>query len=505
MKHAVLLFPHQLYKQHEALAIDGLHIVIEHPLYFGTDKQYPIRFHKQKLVLHRASMKWYFDNVIKKTTKEHIYIPFERVTLEIDIVSFLKQKAITDIHVIDPTDYVLERRIRIMCRQHAIVLHWYESPNFLTPMKDMNAFFDTHKHKKKHYSMAQFYTWQRKRLNILLTSDGSPTGGKWSYDTENRKKLPADSTIPTLPAIAESEYVQEAKTYVQTHFSTNPGNLDTFAYPITHADAEMWLETFLNERFEYFGPYEDAMTKQNGFLFHSILTPILNIGLLDPQYIISRALQFAENNSQTISLPSLEGFVRQIIGWREFMRATYVRESVTLRNGLFFSKNTRTLSENWYKGTTGLVPVDTVIKRIQNIGYAHHIERLMILGNSMLLCEIHPQQVYRWFMELFVDAYDWVMVPNVYGMSQFAAGPIMTTKPYVSSSRYIRSMSDYPAGDWTEIWDGLYWRFVNLHADYLRSNARMFFAVSQLKKMDIERKKRIMQKANECIEMNTSS
>ena len=164
------------------------------------------------------------------------------------------------------------------------------------------------------------------------------------------------------------------------------------------------------------------------------------------------------------------------------MRAVYLLKEDQERKANFF-KHTRRLPSSFYKGTTGLDPVDIVIKRLGQHAYAHHIERLMVLGNAMLLCEIDPTEVYRWFMEMFIDAYDWVMVPNVYGMSQHADGGLITTKPYISSSHYIRKMSDFPEGDWCEIWDGLYWRFIHKHRDFFDQNPRMKVMTNQLDRM----------------------
>jgi deoxyribodipyrimidine photolyase-related protein len=188
-------------------------------------------------------------------------------------------------------------------------------------------------------------------------------------------------------------------------------------------------------------------------LYHSVLTPMLNIGLLQPQQIISAALDFAAKND--VPLNSLEGFVRQIMGWREFIRIVYEREGCKQRTTNYWGF-TRKIPACFYDGTTGIVPIDNVIKKVLQSGYNHHIERLMVLGNFMLLCEFDPKKVHQWFMEMYVDAYDWVMVPNVYGMTQFADGGLMTTKPYISGSNYLMKMSDYAKGSWQEIWDGLF-------------------------------------------------
>ena len=189
---------------------------------------------------------------------------------------------------------------------------------------------------------------------------------------------------------------------------------------------------------------------------------MLNIGLLTPQQVLDRTFEFSRTH--TVPLASLEGFIRQVIGWREFMYCIYHAVGETQRRGNFWDCQ-RDLPASFYSADTGIPPVDRVIRRVMDLAYCHHIERLMVLGNFMLLCEVRPEQVYQWFMELFIDAYDWVMVPNVYGMSQYADGGLITTKPYISSSNYIRKMSDFSRGPWCAIWDGLFWRFVSRHKE----------------------------------------
>ena len=245
------------------------------------------------------------------------------------------------------------------------------------------------------------------------------------------------------------------------------------------------MNDFLRNRFFDFGKYEDAILKDEIFLHHSVLTPMLNVGLLTPKFIINQSIAFANNND--IPINSLEGFVRQIIGWREFIRGIYQVKGSTQRTTNFFQFK-RKIPPSFYDGTTGIEPIDDTIKKVLKTAYCHHIERLMILGNFMVLCEFDPDEVYRWFMELFIDAYDWVMVPNVYGMSQFSDGGLMATKPYISGSNYLRKMSNYKNGSWQEVWDALYWNFIDKNRDVFIKNPRMKFMVSMYDKMNDEKK-----------------
>ena len=347
-------------------------------------------------------------------------------------------------------------------------------PHVLTPRKVFESFGEG----KRSWFFTDFYIAQRKRLGILLEKDGKPTGGKWSFDSDNRKKLPPWLRVPRRAEPRESAYVQAAKTSISIDFPGTYGTTSGFAYPTTPEDARRGLDRFMSQHFAEFGDFEDAISSRETFLFHSVLTPALNTGLLSPQEVVTAALA----RKSQVPLNSLEGFLRQVIGWREYIRGVYVRLGRKQRTSNVWG-HTRPMPRAFYDGTSGIEPVDTVIRRVREHAYCHHIERLMILGNFFLLCEIHPDAIYRWFMELFIDAYDWVMVPNVYGMSQYADGGLITTKPYISGSAYVLRMSDFPRGPWCEIWDALYWRFIAKHSDVFATIPRTGMITSQVKKM----------------------
>lgn len=333
--------------------------------------------------------------------------------------------------------------------------------------------------------MKNFYEAQRKRMNILM-EDGQPVGGKYSFDLENRKKLPKKIDVPPAFLPARSPEVAEAQAWVQDRFPEALGLSSSFEYAVSREGALEALEQFLDERFSLFGDYEDAISTEHRVAFHSVLTPYLNLGLLTPGEVVQRALDHAEKVG-TVPLNALEGFIRQVIGWREFMRVIYLRHGVEERTRNFWGFD-RPMPQSFYDGTTGIDPIDHVIKAVQETAYCHHIERLMVLGNFMMLCRIDPAEVYRWFMEMFIDAYDWVMVPNVYGMSQFADGGIFATKPYLSGSNYIAKMSDFKKGPWCEVWDGLFWTFIADHQDFFRKNYRMSRMASLWDRMNEDKK-----------------
>lgn len=407
------------------------------------------------------------------------YLEYKKYPDPAHVFKWLAKKT-EKVTVYDPTDEILERRLNKASKDTSIVYETLETPNFLTPTTVVRSFFS----KKQKYLMNSFYVFQRKRLGILLESNGKPLGGRWSFDTENRKRLPQKMKIPSRVSFQENAYVSEAIRYVNKLFPQNPGKAEGFDYPIDHRQAQKLLSAFCEKRLEKFGAYEDAIAKDQSILFHSTLSAPLNIGLLSPKQVLESVLAKASS----VPLESLEGFVRQVIGWREFVRAVYLLNGNTMRQKNFFH-HTNDLPQTWYDASTGLEPVDETIKKVLDTSYCHHIERLMILGNVMFLMQISPNQVYGWFMDLFIDAYDWVMVPNVYGMSQFADGGSMTTKPYFSSSNYVLKMSDYSKNEWCKIWDALFYQFLEKHRVYLSKNPRLRMLVANLDRLSPERRK----------------
>lgn len=486
-----LVFPHQLFETHPALDKARLVVLVEDTLLFGDPHARPGRFHQQKILLHRASMKAFaerlegLDYVVR-------YLDYDRKKkIEIWLRELQEEEGFSEVVAVEPSDFLLEKRLRRFASESGVTLTLRPTPMFLTPQD----WADEHFEKRKRPFMAKFYEEQRKRMGILVDEDGKPEGGKWSFDEDNRKSMPKRGLdTPEDFAAPRRKHVDEAEVYVKENFSNYPGSTDSFGYAVTTRDARDWLEKFLEERFQNFGPYEDAISENERTLFHSLLTPALNIGLLTPQEVVDRALEFAEENEVPIS--SLEGFIRQIIGWREFIYLMYRRHGVEMRNGNHFNHRRR-LPESFWTAETGIAPVDLVIGRVLETGYAHHIERLMVMGNFMLLCHFRPDDVYDWFMELFIDAYDWVMVPNVYDMSQFSDGGIFSTKPYISGSNYLKKMSDYQAGDWCQVWDGLFWNFIDRHLEFFQSQHRLGMMVATFNRMKEEKRQEHLENAEE--------
>jgi deoxyribodipyrimidine photolyase-related protein len=409
----------------------------------------------------------------------------ERADIRV-LLSSLHSAGVRKVHVADPTDYWIEKRLAA----GPCTVQYHASPLFLNERKELVEYFERD---LQRYHHNDFYIQQRKARGILIADDGKPEGGKWSFDSENRKKYPKQKPPPAIHFPNPDTYWSEAVHYVKEKFSANPGDLGAEKYyPTDHKGALQWLDDFLDQRFAEFGPFEDAIVASESILNHSVLTPMLNVGLITPQQIVDRTLTYVSEND--IPINSTEGFLRQLIGWREFIRGVYQYKGREERITNFWGFK-RKIPPSFYDGTTRIPPIDITIKKILKTGYCHHIERLMVLGNFMLLCEFDPDEVYRWFMELFIDSYDWVMVPNVYGMTQFADGGMMSTKPYISGSNYLMKMSDYPKGEWQAIWDGLFWRFMHVHRDFFSSSPRLGMLLRTWDKMPDEKRERHLENA----------
>ncbi len=468
MKAATLIFPDQLFEGHPALDPSRPVYLAEEYLFFRVQN-----FHKQRLVLLRAAMKAYADRLIKRGY-DVFYLDSAALMSRGSVFQLMHRDKITEVHYAEFSDDWLQQDLQNATERYRWQVHRHQSPMFLSSEKEIRALLQG----KEHYSMAQFYAYQRKRMQILMEG-GKPVGGKFSFDAENRRRLPKGCVIPPGYVPKSNSYVKEAVKYVSESFPKALGSASPFLYPVTFDEAKEAMEDFIHHRLYLFGDYEDAIKQNESYLFHSVLSPLLNCGLLTPAQLLDAV--FERHRTMRLPLNSLEGFVRQIIGWREYIRGCYLMTGRRQRVLNVFSHE-RPLPVGFWDGTTGVFPIDNTIKRVLKTGYCHHIERLMVLGNFLLLTETNPDHVYDWFMANFADAYDWVMVPNVYGMSQYADGGMMTTKPYICGSNYILKMSDYPKGDWADLWDGLYWRFVSKHSHLFDQNPRTQVIISLLKK-----------------------
>ncbi len=456
------------------------------------------RFHCHKIIFFLAAMRTYAAELEAAGYRVH----YEKLDnsapkYEERLLQFIAREKLESVEVFEIEDKFFETRIRKVLSGKKIELRIHESPMFLTSREDFSRYL---KSSKKPF-MKTFYELQRRRLNLLVDAEKNPVGGKWSFDDENRFPLPKGVEPPLLGSAPTTPEIEAVKEICRSRFSNHPGVIDQFWLPVDRDGARKWFRKFLSERLEFFGTYEDALAPDSEFVFHSVLTPFLNTGLLTPNEIIHETLRHAKTKKTPLN--SVEGFIRQIIGWREFVRGIYQNFSEKQDSENFW-KHERELSEHWYRGETGIPPLDLCLKKVLRYGYAHHIERLMVVGSLMLLLEVNPKSAHRWFMEMFIDSSDWVMGPNVYGMALFSDGGIFATKPYICGSNYYRKMGGFKPGPWCDAVDGLYWQFIDKHRDFFLRNPRLSMIARSVEKMDPARKKKIYSAANALREKLTS-
>jgi deoxyribodipyrimidine photolyase-related protein len=351
--------------------------------------------------------------------------------------------------------------------------------------------------------METFYREMRRHFHILMDDDGQPVGDKWNFDSDNRKPLRKGLTPPVLPLFPPDDITQDVMREV-TGMDHGVGSADHFDLPVDHAQAEAAFQDFLKHRLPSFGDYEDAMSSTHAVLFHSQLSPLMNIGLLEPLHMIRAAeMEYRIGNAP---LNAVEGFVRQILGWREFMYWRYWQHMPGLRDSNTWNA-ARPMPAMFWTAQTNMRCIQTVVQRLLDDGYNHHIERLMIICNFCLLAGIDPRQVSDWFLTFYVDAYDWVVLPNVIGMGLNADGGQIATKPYIASANYINRMSDYCKGCYFDPkkrsgaracpYNFLYWAFLIRHEQALRSNPRMGNNVLALRHISPEERQALVAEAED--------
>lgn len=477
-----------------------------------------VRHHKQKIALFLAAMRAHADELRRNGCALHYESLNEQAGAELRTKYETKLARYADragpfdrLLSFEVEDLFFERRLDAVADELGLERVTLASPMFLCSRER----FAGYARGATRLRMADFYERQRRHLGILIDSEGAPVGGRWSFDRDNREKLPRDEPLPAAPAAAPTDHVRALIALVGERFADHPGELSEAGWwlPSTRRQALAWLRGFLDERLERFGSYEDALSTRGPVLFHSVLSPLLNLGLITPDEVVERTLAHAEDHR--VPLNSLEGFLRQIIGWREFVRGVYRGHSEQQETANAWGHHRR-MKPCWWDASTGLRPLDDAIAKVLRMGWAHHIERLMVLCNLMNLCEIEPRQVHDWFLAMFVDAADWVMGPNVYGMGLMSDGGLFATKPYICASNYLLKMSDYgrpaagevfPFGDsdWCTVVDGLYWRFVREHRDFFAGHPRMAVMAASLDRMSGDKKQRIFAAASAFLDRVTET
>lgn len=460
----------------------------EHPAYTDDDVEEfffiesaprwrKLPYHQHKIVLLTSAMRHTAARLEAEGKTVRRIALDDDLTFKAGLESLLKTHRVTELQWMSDPNRPVDERIAAICAAHDVDTDVLSDGLFLTPEEEVDGWFAEHPTPL----MEDFYHWQRRRTGILMDG-GKPAGRRWNFDADNRKALPRKGVeIPPLPQLEPGAITRAVIVEVDRLFPDHPGKAEEFWLPVTPEDARDWLDVFVAERLHDFGRYEDAMKADEPFLFHAIISPMLNIGLLTVEEVVAAATR------TDAPLASVEGFVRQVIGWREYMRGMYrAHPKLEHVNALHLEKR---VQKYWYSGermpTDLPIPVRTVLERVHRWGYAHHIERLMVLGNWFLLQGYAPRQVNAWFLALFVDAYDWVMVPNVMGMSQFADGGFVATKPYVSGGAYLQKMGSWwpSAQDAKDsVFTDAYWEFLERHEDVLAGNHRLGLALAQMRK-----------------------
>jgi len=483
---AVLIYPVHLFENIDSILPDKQnqkykYYILEEPLYFSSEERI-VHFNGLKLLLHRVSMKLY-EAYLRDNGLDVEYIDFKDMGRLPEIV-----KTVKNIIYYDTVDHLLETKIANLTKgKNVTKLH---NEGFICLESELDEYITAHKNMKRKFFHNDFYRWQRQRLNILMDESGAYLGGKLSFDKSNRHTFPkTDLQYPkyhTTLFNSDDEHliISDATEYIKTNFPNHLGNLDEWHHiAFDFNTAKQKLTDFLKNRLKNFGKWEDIMDDTNPFIYHSLLSSSLNIGIITPDFVVTESIKYYEGHQDIIGINDIEGFIRQIIGWREYYRMVYMHRYDELV-GANYLNHTNTLSKSWYTAETGIEPLDKNIKVAFKYGYLHHIIRLMLVGQFMLLCEIDPNEIYRWFMEFAIDSYDWVMVPNVYGMLGFNDGGETTTKPYISSSNYILKMSNYQKdGIWDITWRALYYNFIFKKKKILSKNSRTGRMIWQMNKL----------------------
>lgn len=466
-----------------------------------------VTHHIQKVVGFFASMRNFAEEL---ETADHRVIYYKindeknAQNLTENLKTLIKEYAIEKFEYLAPDEFRLDRQLSEFSSSLNIPNQVFSTEHFYTERDDLKTVFKG----KKQFLMESFYRNMRKKHQILIVNE-QPEGGKWNFDASNRKKWKGDVLIPTeinFDNNLENVLSEIKKAGIET---IGKINAKYFEYPISRKQALEQLEYFCENLLVHFGDYQDAMHTDKIYLFHSRISFAMNTKMISPKEIINSVLETYRKNIDQINISQVEGFIRQILGWREYMRGMYWMLMPNYKNENFLNNNNK-LPEFFWTGKTKMNCLKNAIKNSLNNGYAHHIQRLMITGNFALLTQINPDEIDAWYLGIYVDAVEWVQLPNTRGMSQFADGGKIATKPYVSSGSYIGKMSNYCESctykktkkleDDACPFNSLYWNFLDEKQTELSSNFRMKMMYSLLNKMSTEEKLKIKEKANHIIE-----
>ncbi len=405
--------------------------------------------------------------------------------------------------VCEPGEYRLRKSIEQWGNAYGVDVEILSDTRFLCSIDEFNAWADGYKSLRMEY----FYRGMRKRYGVLLEDDGKPCGDKWNYDQENRKGWRSQADIPERPDMKQDEITREVLELVNEAFPDNPGDLEQFNYGVTQAQAQAQLNWFCEHGLVNFGTYQDALAEESPWLFHSLLSMYINIGLLEPLKVCEQVEQAWRDGR--CELAAAEGFIRQVLGWREYIRGVYWRFMPDYKHKNHFQAQ-RALPDWFWNGDTDMRCLSRALKQSLELGYAHHIQRLMVIGNFALLAGLDVQQVCDWYLAVYVDAFEWVELPNTLGMALHADGGIMASKPYAASGKYIQKQGNHcnecryspgkMTGDGACPYNALYWRFIDSHFKALEGNGRMGLVLNNWKKRSADDKTAILKWADKTLE-----
>ena len=451
-----------------------------------------VKHHIQKVVAFFLSMR-NFSEELQKKGHHVIYYNLDDQKNQQDLVENLKQiieeNKVEKFEYQLPDEFRLDQQLKDFCEELSIETNAVDTEHFYTKRNDVANFFEG----KKEMTMEYFYRDMRKKHEIMMLDDKKPEGGKWNFDKSNRKKWTGKPEIP--PHKNFKKKVTHIVDLLEKEKIETIGRIDAeqFSWPTSRKECLEVLDYFCEKLLVYFGDYEDAMHTDEKFLFHSRLSFAMNTKMLSPKEIIDTTLDYYYEHKDHIDISQVEGFVRQILGWREFMRGIYWKEMPEYKS-LNELENTNKLPDFYWTGKTKMNCMSYAINQSLDEAHAHHIQRLMVTGNFALLTMVNPDEVDAWYLGVYIDAIEWVELTNTRGMSQFADGGIVATKPYVSSGSYINKMSNYckschysvskKEGEKACPFNNLYWNFLYKNQEKFKNNQRMNMMMSLLKKMN---------------------
>lgn len=495
MKSLGLIFPDQLSKNNLVYKNINKDDIL---LYFEPVQTfYDIPHHKQKIIFLISSLRKLIQSHNRKNSI-HKKISKQPPKLKDTLKEILQENEFNKLYVTKPSDFQTLKDLMFFCQIHSIELIVLKDTKFICSNED----FQSWSAGKKSLIQEFFYRWVRKKYSILMDGD-KPIGGKWNLDKDNRKGASAiKEDIPKRNNIKTDELIVGVMVEVNEVFKDSFGEIDNFNWATTHDEAWEQMNWFYKVYFKNFGSYQDAMKSDEPFMFHSLLSAYLNAGLLDPMECVIEAekLYSAEN----IPLNSVEGFIRQIIGWREFIRGIYWSNMPHYKELNYF-ENSRNLPKFFWSGKTDMHCIQQSVDSTRKYAYAHHIQRLMVTGNFAMLAGISPSQICDWYLAVYIDAYEWVELPNTLGMATFSDGGIVGSKPYAASGKYINRMSNYCSSckhnpkntleDDSCPFNYLYWNFLIQNSNSLSSNPRMKLVYNTLGKFDDAFKEKVKLKS----------